>query len=904
MKILAILLAMFLVCWACGAMLSSLFARKDGDDGLCAAYGYAYTTAAFYALYMTLYAVELACLLVFAVPALLAGGLALSRRMRGNGAPWRPVFPKAPDLAWPAALGLVVVLLAAWPFLYAGYGHYWHSGNYDLDDGLRGREAYLEYHIRDRDPFDIGEMTGDKSWVELKKLVHAKTPRDYRPNEYREWYAGDNFRFQYSSIAFWSGLFRDPYGMDITLIQMLLGLVLMTTGIFSLCKASFSMSPRAAAATALCATCNVFYLNTYFSGHIGSMMYGAFAPALLQLGLQDPATTWGNRRRLFFMLLLVLAITYSYPHPLVILAVPVVLYHLLTRERMARILVWLRAEYAQRRGRLASLLLASLALAALCGLGLWHVTEGYRLFMTESYRAWGYALHPLILPLLLGLLPAPVVGARFLGNMLTETSYLALIAVAGVSSIALVWFYVRYCLARSRFLLVFGLCWVGWYLFLLFFITDSYYLYKFLYTQQFLLVIGIAGFVAESRSTRARLLVLALVLSNLACVVYGGRELAKRPYNAQPDRYEALLKIPPDLLRESFLDLTSGDRIAVRQLTRRLGIPTKIDLRDAKFFVLPTSGTIDITSSQHGETVADAQSFVLRRTPEKNFLFVRTWFDQEIFEADQVLKKTSFRWVGHGKNDYVGIFVARPSAPEEMRGRFLRICFQKGPSAVGPIDLSVTTADMRLLHRQTLQGNEPSCVWIPAEQVSAAALPLIVSSGARGRSILPYDDRILLYRVFEVGWTDRLFDPQIAPIFNAKDDILVVSGGAPSVWLRLGWEALERTGAEHYRWVGRAAEIALNGAETDARVLLELTVEPGPSQGTKPCVLEFLDQAGTVVHRTEVLSGRTVVRVPLTVPARRTSVFTIRTDSDNVAVPGERRLLNFRVFRIDLAERQ
>jgi len=564
------------------------------------------------------------------------------------------------------------------------------------------------------------------------------------------------------------------------LVQMLLGLVLMALGVFDLCQASFAMSRKAAAVTALCSACNVFYLTTYYSGHVGSLMYGAFAPALLRLGLGGVAETLEHRRRLFFLVLLTVAAVYSYVHPVLILAVPLALYHILAAGRTSRLLAWLRMERAQHRVRLALLLLALLALGGLWGVELWTLTEGYRLRALDYYRAWGYALHPIILPLLLGLLPSPVVGSGFLGSSLVQGGYLALTGAACAMAACLVRFYVRQALVRSRFLAIFGLCWVAWCLFFIIFVRDSYYLYKFLYTQQFVLIIGIAcHFASGEASAKTKVLLIALLLANLAGLGYAGWDLYRRPYNGHPERYKALLQIPPAHLRESFLDFTGGDRIAVRQWLLQLGIKPQADQRNARNFMLSKAGPVDITSSQLGPVVDDAGPFVLMGVPDRNFLFVRTWFDPEVFPRDAWLRKTSFRWAGHRKSGVSGIFVARPTPASEMVGRFLRICYQAGPSAVGPVDISVTSSDRQLLHREVLLGHGPTCTWIPAEKALQAKLPLFVSSEARGKGILPYDDRILLYRVFEVNWADQPFDQQIAPLFNAAEDIVEPGGGRP-----------------------------------------------------------------------------------------------------------------------------
>ena len=50
--------------------------------------------------------------------------------------------------------------------------------------------------------------------------------------------------------------------------------------------------------------------------------------------------------------------------------------------------------------------------------------------------------------------------------------------------------------------------------------------------------------------------------------------------------------------------------------------------------------------------------------------------------------------------------------------------------------------------------------------------PLVIRSGAKGKSVLPHDDRVLLYRAFAVGWSDKPYDDKAMSFFNAAKDIV------------------------------------------------------------------------------------------------------------------------------------
>lgn len=913
MKIILILLGMLLTCGLSGALLIFAFRANENLKKLTLPIGYAYTLIAFYVFYMQFNSAVTATLLAAALPFFLASVSLLTRGLKlrtGAGVVTQSSSGEAigtlRGLAYPVAASLAVVLLAAWPYLLAGWGSYWHSGNYDMEDGLNGRDAYVNNLIVDARPFDMGEIIGDKSWYDFAKVTGTLAKKAHEAESYKEWYAGDGFRLQYSSLAFWSVLFDEQQGIDVLLVQALLNLILMAVGIFYLSRHAFSMTPVASAVASVISVTSTFYLATFFAGHVGSLMYGALIPALLYLVLVKDDAHLSIWHKLFFGGLVVGAIAFAYPHPLVILGLPLLTYWLFSLELLQGKLSAIRS-LVKNNPRILYLAIIVFAIAlSIALMGLWHVTESYRLRQDGQYRAWGFTHDWLIIPLFLGLIPSPMEGSIFVGSILGKIAYPVFILLSALVAVIITFIYFKTRVQKNaQFFRFFGLFWIAEYFIFRYFIIDSYYLYKFLYIHQFLFVIGIVAYVSSTRSRVIQIICAIILLANFGSVLYMANGIYQRPYNQNAGHYQSLLRLDHTLLQNSFVELTGGDGISVRQTLKANGIDTTLDPRFADYFIVPSGRESDITGAQFTETIAETGGLAVRRAPAKNYLMIRTWNEPEQFPADPVLKNTVFRWMGHGKNDNLGIYVIRPSSADEMKSKFLRICFQKGPSAEGAINMAVSAAGKDVLSKFTLNGGV-HCEWIPAVRVITSEQPLVIRSGAKGKSLLPHDDRVLLYRVFAVGWSDKIYDERAISFFNVAEDIVKDSprkdkiGLASSVELHLGqgWEAYETYGGETFRWSAASAELVLSRGVTDGIANVVLDVEPGPSHGPRPLELEVLDADGNLVFTSVSITGRNAVVLPLSYRKQQTAVYRLRTKSDNLSIAGDPRILNYRVFSI------
>lgn len=120
--------------------------------------------------------------------------------------------------------------------------------------------------------------------------------------------------------------------------------------------------------------------------------------------------------------------------------------------------------------------------------------------------------------------------------------------------------------------------------------------------------------------------------------------------------------------------------------------------------------------------------------------------------------------------------------------------------------------------------------------------------------------------------------------------------------LGAGWLPVEGAqGSTPFRWIGSEAEIL---AEVPAGgALLELQVEPGPGAGLDPGpkTLEIIDWNGATVASWNV-SGRTTLHLVIPAPPdERVQSIRLRVPDGGTPLPGDHRILNFRIFRCELA---
>jgi len=231
------------------------------------------------------------------------------------------------------------------------------------------------------------------------------------------------------------------------------------------------------------------------------------------------------------------------------------------------------------------------------------------------------------------------------------------------------------------------------------------------------------------------------------------------------------------------------------------------------------------------------------------------WHPLEIFGG------TKFRWA---KND--AVIYAAAVTPRAYK---LSMTIEPGPGVdLRPFQLHVFGSSDAVLGHPTILGKQNITIDLPPGARTVHAIRLHLETGGK---TVPNDSRVMDFRVFNIALAEQ------------PGDVL-------PAWARLGrgWHSLETYGGATFRWVGNDATIAVS---KQGEPRLRFDIEPGPGVGSKPFVLK-------VSHDSQMLSEfpiekrQTVICDLPTVPA----VLTLRVDGGDATVPGDPRLMNFRVF--------
>jgi hypothetical protein len=130
---------------------------------------------------------------------------------------------------------------------------------------------------------------------------------------------------------------------------------------------------------------------------------------------------------------------------------------------------------------------------------------------------------------------------------------------------------------------------------------------------------------------------------------------------------------------------------------------------------------------------------------------------------------------------------------------------------------------------------------------------------------------------------------------RAGDEIVQAGSG---VRLGSGWDVLETFRNETFRWVANDAQFFVRAAAAGDR-RLRMTVAPGPGVGGSPFVLRVVDASGRQVDAVEV-RRREIVDLFVPVGGGGEHEFRLRVDGGGKRGESDARVLNFRVFRIEL----
>jgi hypothetical protein len=187
------------------------------------------------------------------------------------------------------------------------------------------------------------------------------------------------------------------------------------------------------------------------------------------------------------------------------------------------------------------------------------------------------------------------------------------------------------------------------------------------------------------------------------------------------------------------------------------------------------------------------------------------------------------------------------------------------------------------------------------------------------RRVMPYDDRLLIYRVpycVLVKKNEKPYTDAIKRVLRANwsadeslaDTDIVEASSRKELALGVGWFQRELAGGVPYRWMADGAEIVLEAEKTSQkRIVIAGEVGASAPSGRISIVARL---NGTVVanHEADYRSGRAEIVLDCDSPSfmrafrQGQNVISLATKGGGRKIRGDTRVLNFRVFRIALAE--
>lgn len=540
------------------------------------------------------------------------------------------LLPERKDASLLLILG-GIFLLAAWSYLLIGEGHYFHSGNEDFFDGINGGSAYLT------NPLD---------------LLHD----DFK----------GPVRLQYSSQAFWR-LFLNVGSMDAFLIQSILNLLLTALGVYWLARYVFWGNHKAAIWIAFSSVAANFYFTTYLAGHIGSMMYGSVAPALLGVFL-----LWSRKQLHFRWLILVGMFFYflsiTYPGPINFLIIPAAL--LALHERiLSPFKFWKKVgnffgfsampgmTITNRKLRWSRIFIVGLLLA-LVGVFLvqwvWVYFAPYRISaLIRTNVSWKIALFKEIWIFFWGVFPSNLVGATSALPLLISNDFINKLGMAVsilLSSMVLWGAFLNRLTNERRFLFLYILFFPIFFVVMRYFWGSPYYTYKFLYVNLFIIVIVLGLWLAQrgltgNVSKRIAIVFLLVFVGgiNLFWDISRGLDILQRPYHQKEKIADFLHKVSVKDLSQAALDIPSEvDNLVFGYLLREQGIVLQPWRAKAAYLVqLRNIRDVSHNALTNDNVIYDNGFLRMIEQPTSNYLYTSSSY------APENLGQINLNWVGN-----------------------------------------------------------------------------------------------------------------------------------------------------------------------------------------------------------------------------------------------------------------
>lgn len=793
----------------------------------------------------------------------------------------------------------IVLVFAAIPYLFSGVGNYWHTANEDIFDGLNGRNAYIKNEL-------IGEGANVNATTRtrdaLGESLHLQMGiiQEHDAKFFRERYVNDPGRLQYSSLAFFSALLHSPGGMDVFLIQALLNLGLFAAGVYAFVRRIFHQPPVVAGLAATLSAVGNFYLATNFNGHEGSLMYNAVAPFLLYFMVKwvrdrVPMDTW-----LIIPMVLTGMILGAYPYPLPFIIAPLIAYAALT---------WFARRSGDHEWSLSGLvtnrriLMAGLFLFVIGFVIAYVLAEPIRIRALSQFRSWGTMLNHVGLLQFWGIWPSSIAFTPTELGWLNNHSNIKLASLFFAAIITIISIYGFFQLIKQgvEYVVVWIPIAIFFFFVMRFAVYDSYYVYKFLYINAWIVitaaVVGLWSLMSIQHGP-IRLIasgILSLwIIVNLTHNANAFWQISQKPFNRDSASYFQLLEVPKHILAETYIAIPQQDHAdLVRQILGDNGIVTQNGKLHAKF-VLNEVGIKDVVDEGVGQTEWQSGRFVLSKRPDNDYIELATYWGPEAGQPDASGMSQPFRWVSDARIGTVLIDLHERSE----RSRYIYLCGESGPS-VGfrTVEVSVFDADQKRVGAIPIGAY--NCHWL---DISSYRAPFSLIHREQGQIVSAVDDRKMIYRIMHIGFS-RTDTVEALPInITAVKDIVRLNamsgtvGGGVRIRLGNGWYPFEEYGGESFRWVNTDAEIVISGSDTKGSLVIDAAT--GPSAGKDALQLWADDVQGHIVGSCQ-LRERMKCSIPVTLDNTGKMMLLLRSDGAGHVLSGDPRILNFRVFSLE-----
>lgn len=879
--------ALVAICAFIGWGIRGLLApNKDTPPGTTLAVGYAVGVVVFFPAYFALSSATQAtiCVLLFAT------GINVIRAYRiWRAGAYIPMFGNL-RRDWQAyTLFIFTVLFSAITYIASGAGGYWHTANEDIFDGLNGRNAYIKNELLDSSTrFEVTPRIRAKLDETLKTNSGITTQKDAA--FFKERYVHDLGLLQYSSLAFISELLKLPKGMDVFFLQALLNLGLFALGVHAFARRVLCQPQSLSIAIALMASVGNFYLASYFNGHEGSLMYNAVVPFVfyfLVMWIRDAQPM--DRTLLIPALLLVLVIG-AYPYPLPYLVAPVVLYYILKRffPAIGEELLTLDGLRQHR-----NLILSIGLIAVLAFIAAYLLAEPMRVRALGQFRSWGTVHNHIGFMQFWGIWPSNLAYTGTPMGWLNSHPAIKIFSVLFACALSFIAIYggIRLVKQKISFLSAWSPIAVLFFFVMRFAVYDSYYVYKYLYINAWIVyaltVVGLVG-LAKHRHAAVKLLVIFMAVcwagANLASNASAMWEISNKPFNKNAEKYYGILSAPRDILEQSYIAIPQNDHAdLVRQILSESGISTTRDKAKARFILLE-NGRSDILKESKGKNVWESEVFSLAAMPDNDVMELASFWGVEGVD-------NPFRWVSDGRNGTVMLGLYNRTE----RSKYLFLCGESGPSvAYRPVPVKVVDAEKKLAG--TMIVSSYSCHTV---DVSKYQPPFSLGHDEAGVIASYIDQRKLVYRVMHIGFssTDEI-DETYLTLSSGKDIVderYSKQDATPRISLGANWHSFETYQGESFRWASDYPEIIVSGsAEAGA---LAIDVAPGPSVGKEILGLELLDASNNVAGKC-IVAERRICTFPISADGNGKSKYRFHSDALGVANSADPRILNFRIFNI------